>query len=113
MAKPALWSEQDLTHLMVTPKVLPGDLCQERERVITVGVLNTGIRNAQEIGVSLHSKRHACSARRWATGKGNAPSYKVSKEIPPCKSCLLLMGRTQDFPKLLRRQSSSHRRNHK
>ena len=41
------------THLLVTSKVLPEDLSQEKEKISVWGVLNTEVRNAQEIGPSL------------------------------------------------------------
>lgn len=68
MASQPLW--QDLTHLLFISKVLLEYLYQERELVITVEILNTEARNAQETGPILHPKPHAHSAGRCATGRG-------------------------------------------
>lgn len=73
--KPGFWqlSWQDLTHLLVTPEVLPEDSHQEREHGLAVGTLNTRSRNAVETCPSLHPSCHAQFVRRWVTGGGDCP----------------------------------------
>ena len=87
-SKAGFWqlSCQDLTHQLLTWKVLPEDPCQERESVLAVGALNTGERNPQETGPSLHPKRCAGSVSRWAAGVVNAASRGYGGGVCPHKA---------------------------
>ena len=58
-------SWQDLTHVLVTPKVHLEDFPQGMGTVLTMGTPKTGARNAQKTAPSLYPKCHAHYPKRW------------------------------------------------
>ena len=70
------------THLLVTSKVLSEYLSQEKEKISVWGVLNTGVRNAQEIGPSLWPNTVLSLKKYGPLTEGMPPSQKGTRKFP-------------------------------